>query len=177
MAETSFVEENRMEVEIDDVSYTQVESQFVNADPFKKIDISKQSPKMKRRHQRLQKAAPGKPNKGIGDAKSRYVDPDAIDGYALYDVIEPPHDLNILADLYEANTTHFAAINARVANTVALGYKFEDSEKTKRRIERADTPEKKQKVRLELVREKKKLHFLLDESQLLPISGLPEPPI
>ena len=108
MAETSFVEENRMEVEIDDVSYTQVESQFVNTDPFKKIDISKQSPKMKRRHQRLQKAAPGKPNKGIGDAKSRYVDPDAIDGYALYDVIEPPHDLNILADLYEANTTHFA---------------------------------------------------------------------
>ena len=56
---------------------------------------------MKRRHQRLQKAVGNKPNKGVGEAKSRYVDPDSIDGYALYDVIEPPHDLNILADLYE----------------------------------------------------------------------------
>ena len=166
MGETSFVEEDRMEVEIDDVSYTKIESQFVNTDPFKKIDLSKQSAKMKRRHQKLQKAAPGKPNKGIDGASSRYVDPDAIDGYALYDVIEPPHDLNILADLYETNTTHFAAINARVANTVALGYMFQDSEKTKRRIERADTTDKKQKVRLELVREKKKLQVLLDESNI-----------
>ena len=123
MGETSFVEEDQG-IEIDDISYTQIESQFTNADPFKKIDISKQSAKMKRRHQRLQKAAAGKPNKGVGEAKSRYVDPDAIDGYALYDVIEPPHDLNILADLYETNTTHFASINARVAKTVALGIAF-----------------------------------------------------
>ena len=166
MNETSFVEDDSMEVEIDDVSYTQVSLEYTSDDPFKKIDLSKQSPKMKRRHQKLEKASPAKANKGLGDASSRSVGPDSIDGYALYDVIEPPHDLNILADLYEVNTTHFAAINARVANTVALGYMFQDSEKTKRRIERADTADKRQKVRLELVREKKKLHILLDESNL-----------
>ncbi|HCC81104.1 MAG TPA: hypothetical protein DEQ25_07340, partial [Methylophaga sp.] len=77
MGETSFVEEDSVDVEIDDVSYTQITSQFVNTDPFKKIDISKQSSKVKRRYQRLQKAAPGKPNKGVGEAKSRYVDPDS----------------------------------------------------------------------------------------------------
>jgi|TARA_R110000824_G_scaffold205924_3_gene390879 PBSX family phage portal protein len=166
MNETSFIEEDGADVEIDDISYTQVTSQFINTDPFKKIDLSKQSAKVKRRYQRLQKAAPSKPNKGVGEAKSRYVDPDSIDGYALYDVIEPPHDLNILADLYETNTTHFASINARVANTVALGFAFEDSDKTKRRVEKANTAPKKEKIRIELARERKKLYALLDDSNI-----------
>ena len=34
MGETSFVEDDSMEVEIDDVSYTRVETQFSNTDPF-----------------------------------------------------------------------------------------------------------------------------------------------
>ena len=87
MVTTSLVEEDDARIEIDDISYTQVESQFVNADPFKKIDISRQSPKTKRRHQRLQKAATGKPNKGVGEAKSRYVDPDAIDHLSYFAII------------------------------------------------------------------------------------------
>lgn len=164
MNKTSFVEDADSDNEVDDISYTQTVTKLSVTDPFKKIDKSRQSAKMKGRYTRLQKAA--RKNTGKGGSSSKHLDPEGIDGYALYDVIEPPHDMNILADLYETNTTHFAAINARVANTVALGHMFVDSAKTKRRIERSDTPNKKNKLRQELVRERKKLDRLLDESNL-----------
>jgi len=160
MIKTSFIEDDEdSEIEIDDVTYHQVRSEVVTTDSFKKIDPKRQSVKMKRKIQRLEKKA----NTGI-DSSSKYVDPQSLDGYALYDVVEPPHDLNILADLYETNTSHYAAINARVANTVALGFRFGNSEKTKRRIEKADTDAKSERVRQDIARERKKLNHLFDES-------------
>jgi len=164
MNKTSFVEDSALDNEVDDISYTKTATQLIVTDPFKKIDKSRQSAKMKSRYTRLEKAA--RKNTGKDGSSSKSLPDGGPDGYALYDVIEPPHDMDILADLYEANTTHFAAINARVANTVALGHMFVDSDKTKRRIERADTPNKKTKLRQELVRERKKLDRLLDESNV-----------
>ena len=43
-----------------------------------------------------------------------------IDG----EVVEPPYDLDALAQLYETNATHKACVDAKVVNTVGLGYRF-----------------------------------------------------
>jgi len=46
------------------------------------------------------------------------------ESYARGEVIEPPYDLDALAQLYETNATHKACVDAKVANTVGLGYRF-----------------------------------------------------
>ena len=48
----------------------------------------------------------------------------AITGYALFDLIEPPYNLEYLSKVYEISTYNYAAINAKVANIVGLGYDF-----------------------------------------------------
>lgn len=48
----------------------------------------------------------------------------AITGYALFDLIEPPYNLEYLSTIYEISPYNFAAINAKVANIVGLGYDF-----------------------------------------------------
>jgi PBSX family phage portal protein len=45
--------------------------------------------------------------------------------YSLFDLIEPSYNLATLARLYEASAPNYAAINAKVAHLVGLGYDFE----------------------------------------------------
>ena len=44
--------------------------------------------------------------------------------YINGEVVEPPYDLDALAQLYETNATHKACVDAKVVNTVGLGYRF-----------------------------------------------------
>lgn len=44
--------------------------------------------------------------------------------YAAGEAIEPPYDLDALAQLYETNPTHKACVDAKVTNCVGLGYRF-----------------------------------------------------
>ena len=66
-------------------------------------------------------------------------------GYDAFDVVEPPYNLDYLAKVYvsPAASAHYAAVNAKVANIVGLGYKFVETNKTKRSIERIQDDEKK----------------------------------
>lgn len=48
-------------------------------------------------------------------------------GYGLFDVITPPYNLYELANFYDTNFANHAAIDAKVANTVGLGYRFDTS--------------------------------------------------
>ncbi|MCK4322907.1 MAG: phage portal protein [Armatimonadetes bacterium] len=45
---------------------------------------------------------------------------DYVNGQA----VEPPYDLEALAELYETNATHKACVDAKVVNCVGLGYRF-----------------------------------------------------
>lgn len=54
----------------------------------------------------------------------------AISGYAMFDLIEPPYNLEYLSKVYEISTYNYAAINAKVANIVGLGYDFVETKKT-----------------------------------------------
>ncbi len=93
---TKFVEdEEEQVVEIDDLSYVGFDVVSKNSDHFKKINVQSLPTKAKRRATRLIKKAIE--TEGAG---SKYVDPETIDGYALFDVVTPPYDLETLAELY-----------------------------------------------------------------------------
>ena len=84
-------------------------------------------------------------------------------GYGLFDVVEPPYNLISLGKTYELSSANYAAINAKVANIVGLGYTLEHSLSVKQRLEDlADTPEALAKARKKLERAKQEILEWLD---------------
>ena len=124
--------------EVDDVTYMGFDSQVQTADPFSLVKIENLSVKMKRKAFRLNKKYESEDG-----VKSKYVDPEVVNGYSLYDIVTPPYDLDTLAGLYDQSAIHYAAINARVMNTVGLGFEFVETLKAKRRLEKAHGSDEK----------------------------------
>ena len=54
----------------------------------------------------------------------------AVTGYAMFDLVEPPYNMQYLSQVYEISTYNYAAINAKVANIVGLGFDFVETRKT-----------------------------------------------
>ena len=142
--------------EIDDLSYISALAKVDSVDPFSEVKISSLSPKMKRKAQRLQKR-----HEGEDGTKSKYLDPEVVNGYSLWDIVNPPYDLDSLAILYDQSSIHYAAINARVMNTVGLGFEFTETLKSRRRIEKA------QSEPLKLEKTRKSLQDLREELEIL----------
>ena len=139
-------EETPSDDEIDDIAYMGFSSKTETADPFNFVKIENLSPKMKRKAFRLNKKYESEDG-----VKSKFVDPEVVSGYSLYDIVTPPYDLDTLAGLYDQSAIHYAAINARVMNTVGLGYEFVETLKAKRKIEKAQgSDEKMLKIRQQL---------------------------
>lgn len=78
-------------------------------------------------------------------AGSTQVDDNIITGYDAFGVVSPPYNLDYLAKLYEISSPHKAAVDAKAANIVGLGYKFVETPKTKRTIENITGDDKKLK--------------------------------
>jgi PBSX family phage portal protein len=131
MKKMEVVSEDDNELEFDDISYTSFNSEKKANDPFLTVNMSSLSPRMKRKAQRIQKKYEGEDG-----TASKYIDPLVVNGYSLWDIINPPYDLENLAHLYDQSSIHYAAINARVMNTVGLGYEFHETLKAKRKMER-----------------------------------------
>jgi PBSX family phage portal protein len=68
-------------------------------------------------------------SRGIDGVQTKQINPGEVyrNGYGVFDVITPPYNLYELASFYDTNFANHAAIDAKVANTVGLGYKFETS--------------------------------------------------
>lgn len=83
-----------------------------------------------------------------GQAESKAINEETfITGYDAFDVVEPPYNLEYLSKLYELSSPHYAAVNAKVANIVGLGYKLVENTLSKRNLERAaDAKNSKAKV-------------------------------
>ena len=66
------------------------------------------------------------------DASSKQINPGTVyrNGYGLFDVITPPYNLYELANFYDTSFANHAAIDAKVANIVGLGYSFEPTDRT-----------------------------------------------
>jgi PBSX family phage portal protein len=76
-------------------------------------------------------------NVGIDGAKSKEINPGVLyrNGYGLFDVITPPWNVYELANFYDTSFANHAAIDAKVENTVGLGYDFEISPRTMLKLE------------------------------------------
>lgn len=149
-----------VEEEIDDLTYFGFDSSTTNDDPFAKVSYSSLSPKMKRKVSKLAKKF-----EGIDGVASKYIDPETLDGYSLYDIVNPPYDLDTLAGLYDSSAIHNASIAARVMNTVGLGFEFVETIKAKRRLEKAaGEPERLARVRKSIQDEKQKLEDIFENT-------------
>jgi PBSX family phage portal protein len=85
--------------------------------------------------------------RGIDGAESKQIheDKEFLTGYDTLEVVEPEYNMEYLAKIYELSAPHYAAINAKVANIVGLGFNFVETRKTKKALEAAADNEKKSK--------------------------------
>lgn len=139
-------------------SLNKVEVSDANQDPFAVSgEVVKTyrgvSPNLKRRVtnelKKYNKSADGQ------TGSKQITEEDAVTGYDAFEVVTPPHSLESFAAIYEMSEPHYAAVNAKVANIVGLGYKLVETNKTKRAMERVDGEDKinRARQRIELARE------------------------
>lgn len=162
----AMADDNSQTIEIDDItsSYTFDGTKTITEEKdvfLSKVDISKQTKKVKNKFYKLNKRY----QTGADGTESKFVDPELVNGYGMFDLVQPPYNLEILASLYEESSVHNASILARTMNTVALGWRWEDTSKTRKRIERATLKEGESLPRLrdELQREEDRLEDLFDD--------------
>jgi PBSX family phage portal protein len=76
---------------------------------------------------------------GVDDTRSKQLFPemDMVTAYGLFDVVLPPYNLDELAYFYENSFANHAAIQAKVANIVGLGYSFNMTDSTVAKLEEA----------------------------------------
>lgn len=105
------------------------------------------------------KAEMEKRYEGKDGSKSKRIEDDVITGYNAFEVVAPPYNLDYLSKLYEKSAAHYAAVNAKVANIVGLGFDFVPSNTTNQYLnERGDDKKwverfnkKLQKARVQLL--------------------------
>jgi len=127
-------------------------NEFANMDAFNKSwdeikNYSGMNTNFKRRSTRMTKAmgddayleSASAIQMGINGARSNAINPGVVfrNAYALFDVITPPYNPYELASYYDTSFANHAAIDAKVENTVGLGYDFVVSDKTSLKLEAA----------------------------------------
>ncbi|NDB84200.1 MAG: phage portal protein [Alphaproteobacteria bacterium] len=96
-------------------------------------------------------------NQYSGDeATSKQIIPDKY-GYGIFDVVEPQYNQYALAKIYELSAPNYAAINAKVANIVGLGYDLLPSSIIMQRMEDAETSEELARIRKNVSRAKSRV--------------------
>ena len=100
---------------------------------------------------------------GQGSA-SKQINPGTVyrNGYGLFDVITPPHNMYELANFYDTSFANHAAVDAKVENIVGLGYRFDITDSTSLRFELADDPDKVKRARKRIERMKIELRDWLE---------------
>jgi PBSX family phage portal protein len=127
-------------LDIDDVSVLSENTEPARkSDRFEKIKINNLKGLQKRRANYFQKRLRSE----SGDAEAKFIDPEYINGYALYDMIRPPYDMEALATIFEENAFHNAAVIAKAINMVGLGYTWDQTRKARKKLEKANGDEAK----------------------------------
>lgn len=154
------------------------EDLFKAQDPFNKSwddikSLNGLDNNFKRRAQRnMQKAVNATPayldaanavNTGDG-AGSKAINPGKVfhNGYGMFDVITPPWNLYELANYYDTSFANHAAIDAKVENTVCLGYDFEPSARTLMALESNTNETAVDKARKRITRAKVEMRDWLE---------------
>lgn len=151
-----------------------IENEFAKSDPFSKgwEDLSSLkglNKNFKRRIARTEKAngtitnVPRSPSGGIdprylseskaigqgSGASSKKINPGQVyrNGYGIFDLITPPYNLYELSSYYDTSFANHAAVDAKVSNTVGLGYKLEMTPTSVMKLENMDNESAKAKAR------------------------------
>lgn len=93
-------------------------------------------------------------NSGVNGATSKEINPGTVyrNGYGMFDVITPPWNLYELANFYDTSFANHAAIDAKVQNTVGLGYDFHVSDRTLMLLESNENDSAREKARKRIER-------------------------
>ncbi len=86
----------------------------------------------------------------------------AITGYAMFDLIEPPYNLDYLSKIYEISPYNYSAINAKVSNIVGLGYSFVETNRTNDVLDTITDEKQLERARKKLNRIKQDLESWLE---------------
>jgi PBSX family phage portal protein len=91
---------------------------------------------------------------GINGAGSKEINPGRVyrNGYGMFDVITPPWNLYELANYYDMSFANHAAIDAKVENTVGLGYDFHATPRTLMALEASTNESATDKARKRIER-------------------------
>jgi PBSX family phage portal protein len=91
---------------------------------------------------------------GINGAGSKEINPGRVyrNGYGMFDVITPPWNLYELANYYDMSFANHAAIDAKVENTVGLGYDFHATQRTLMALEASTNESATDKARKRIER-------------------------
>jgi PBSX family phage portal protein len=87
----------------------------------------------------------------------------AVTGYAMFDLIEPPYNLEYLSKIYEISAYNYAAINAKVSNIVGLGYDFIETRKAIEAMDGIDNEMQLERARRKLNRIRQDLFEWLED--------------
>jgi len=88
----------------------------------------------------------------------------AVTGYAMFDLVQPPYNLEYLSQIYEISPYNYAAINAKVANIVGLGYTFSETKKANDALDGIDDPKQLERARRKLNKLRQDLDNWLEET-------------
>jgi PBSX family phage portal protein len=80
---------------------------------------------------------------------SKKINPGQVyrNGYGIFDLITPPYNLYELSAYYDTSFANHAAVDAKVSNTVGLGYKFDMTTATLMKLESMENEKNKQKAK------------------------------
>ena len=87
----------------------------------------------------------------------------AVTGYAMFDLIEPPYNLEYLSQIYEISAYNYSAINAKVSNIVGLGFDFIETRKTMEAFDGISNDVQLERARRKLNRLRQDLHDWLED--------------
>ncbi len=87
----------------------------------------------------------------------------AITGYAMFDLIEPPYNLDYLSTIYEISPYNYSAINAKVSNIVGLGHDFIETRKTQEAFDNITDDKALDRARRKLNRLRQDLYDWLEQ--------------
>jgi PBSX family phage portal protein len=99
-----------------------------------------------------------------GSATQQNLLAQAITGYAMFDLVQPVYNMEYLSKIYEVSTYNYAAINAKTANVVGLGYDFLETRKTNDMIDSITDDKQLERARKKLGRIRQDLQEWLDST-------------
>ena len=87
----------------------------------------------------------------------------AVTGYAMFDLVQPVYNLEYLSKIYEISPYNYAAINAKVANIVGLGYEFVESKKAMEALDSIEDSTQLNRARRKMDRIRQQLEIWLED--------------